>query len=106
MDDSDQYNEDQQEDEVITDPQDEPYEEFDKTEIIYWRFWTDTGILNELPVSEVEKDIFRHKFFLDESWSEWKGKQKTRHLQSNYKNVKILIVKDQRLKIFLFRSGG
>lgn len=84
----------------VEDLVDEPYEETDTSEIICLRFQMVREVLVRLPIPEREKEIFRHKFFNEQPWNEWKGKEKTRQLQTIFKRVKHLIIaKIDRLRI-------
>ena len=60
----------------IPEPEDEPYEEIDKAQLICQRYQLIREVLERLPVPEREKEIFRWKFFHEESWNQWKGKEK------------------------------
>jgi len=82
------YNEDQE----IPEPADEPYEDHDKTELICQRFQLIRDVLDKLPITEREKQAFRHKYFLEESWSTWRGKESAKWLQLTFKKVKALVI--------------
>jgi hypothetical protein len=70
----------------------EEYEESDPTELICKRFNLIRDIVDKLPVTEREKEAFRHKFFAEESWNTWNGKESVKWLQTAFKKVKALII--------------
>ena len=80
------------EDQELEDPAEDSYQEWDPTELICAHFQVIRNVLEKLPVPEREKEIFRHKALHDNSWKEWKGKEKTRQLQTIFKKVKCLVI--------------
>jgi len=89
------FNEFWEENEPI-EPTEEEYEESDPTELIWKRFEIVRDVLKNLNVPKREKEIFSHKFFAEESWSSWKGKEKPRMLNAVYKKVNQMII--QKIK--------
>lgn len=71
----------------------------DFEELICVRFRILRDVLEKLPVPERDKDIFRHKFMLEESWTTWKGKEGIKLLQTTFKRMKSMVIDEiQKLK--------
>ena len=83
-------------------PEEEPKE--DNNELICARFEIIRKLLESLPVTEREKEIFRWKFFHDCSWKEWRKKENPRHLQATYRKVRDLLTLEVKEKKRIYRG--
>lgn len=59
---------------------------------IFYAFQRIRKIFNELDISEREREIFKWRFFLDNSFSNWKGPEKLSELYGTFNKVKFLII--------------
>lgn len=87
------------EDQEIQYAVEEPYQGPDRTELICNQMQLVRDVLFLLPVPEREKEIFRWRFFMENTWGEWRGKEKAKQLRETFKRVERLVMaKIQRLK--------
>jgi hypothetical protein len=75
----------------FSDP-DADLEPYNIKELICTRFQIIRDILEDLPISEKDRNIFRLKFFLQEPWKNWRGKERVRILQRTFRAVQEMVI--------------
>lgn len=75
----------QQTDQLYYEIDDTPQQ--DRKELICARYDVVREVLETLDFAEVEKDVFRWKFFLNNTWRQWKGPESKDQLQRTYKSI-------------------
>lgn len=70
----------------------ETIEQSTREEMICSRFEIIREILNDLTFSDREKEIFRWKFFHENTWKDWQGKESKEHLKDTYKAIMQAII--------------